>query len=264
MTRTRIRTLVVDDQPMARDRLVHLLAAESDVELVGTCASGAEAVRSIRAMSPDVVFLDMQMPELDGLGVVEAVGVDRMPLTIFVTAYDEYAVRAFEAEAFDYLLKPFARPRFARAVQRVRDHLDGRARAAMTDHLRNVMESMRDRTQPHGRRLVVKSGGRIQFVDVSQIDWVEADGNYAHLHLSTGDSVLIRDTLTELADRLGASQFFRIHRSRLVNVDRVKELRVGGGGDYDVVLLNGTYLGLSRGCKEALQARLTASVARSG
>lgn len=257
MTRS-IRTLVVDDQPVARDRLVGLLAEEPDVELVGTCATGAEAVRAIRRLAPDLVFLDMQMPELDGLAVVDAIGVDHMPLTIFVTAYDEYAVRAFDAQALDYLLKPFARPRFARAVARVRDRLAGHERAALTGRLLQAVESMRERARPQGPRVMVKSGGRVLFVDVPQIDWVEAEGNYARLHMASGDQHLVRHTMAELLGRLGETWFARVHRSAIVNVARVRELRVAQGGDYDVVLKTGTWVPLSRACREHLQSRLAA------
>jgi two-component system, LytTR family, response regulator len=259
MTAPPIRALVVDDQPVARERLVSLLAEEADVELVGTCATGVEAVRAIRRLAPNLVFLDMQMPELDGLAVVEAVGVDRMPLTVFVTAYDEYAVRAFDAQALDYLLKPFARPRFARAVARVRERLAGRERAALTGRLLQAVESMRERARPPVPRLIVKSGGRVLFVDVPQIDWVEAEGNYARVHLAGGQQHLVRDTMTELLGRLGEDRFIRVHRSAIVNLGRVAELRLAAGGDYDVVLTSGTHVPLSRSFRDQLQARLASA-----
>ena len=257
MTGPAIRALVVDDQPMARDRLVSLLALETDVEVVGVCAAGGEAVAAIRDAAPDLVFLDMQMPELDGLGVVEAVGVDRMPLTIFVTAFDEYAVRAFEAQAIDYLLKPFARPRFQQALERARRHLERHRQAELSGQLLSVVETLRARAVP-GPRLMVKAAGRIVFVDVESIDWVEAEGNYARLHAGS-DSHLVRQTMAELLVRLGDDRFARIHRSRIVNVARISELRVAGGGDYDVVLQSGVRLGLSRGCRDALERRLAAA-----
>jgi two-component system, LytTR family, response regulator len=253
----RIRTLVVDDQPVARERIVSLLAVESDVEVVGECATGGEAVRAIRTLAPDLVFLDMQMPELDGLAVVDAIGSERMPYTIFVTAYDDYAVRAFDAQAIDYLLKPFARPRFARAVERARQRLQSRERAALTGELLQAVESMRGRQRSSSPRLVVKSGGRVLFVDLDQIDWVEAEGNYARLHVGA-DVHLVRETMTDLLVRLGDEGFARVHRSAIVNVSRVAELRTAPGGDYDVVLTTGAHVPLSRSCREAFQARLTA------
>ena len=256
MTDAAIRALVVDDQPLARERLVSLLALEADVDVVGVCAAGNEAVAAIHTAAPDLVFLDMQMPELDGLGVVEAVGADQMPLTIFVTAFDEYAVRAFEAQAIDYLLKPFARPRFQQALDRARRHLERHRRAELSGQLLSVVATLRARTVP-GPRLMVKAGGRIVFVDIESIDWVEAEGNNARLHAGA-DAHLVRQTMAELLTRLGDDRFARIHRSRIVNVAKVSELRVAGGGDYDVVLHSGVRLGLSRSFREALQQRLAA------
>lgn len=251
-----IRTLVVDDQPMARERLVALLRHEPDVELIGTCAAGAEAVTAIRTGGPDLVFLDLQMPELDGLAVVDAVGVERMPLTIFVTAFDEYAVRAFDAQAIDYLLKPFARPRFQRALDRARRHLENRHRAALSEQLLSVVASLRRPAAP-GPRIMVKAGGRIVFLDVDGIDWAEAEGNYVRLHVGA-ESYLVRQTMVEVLTTLGETRFVRIHRSRLVNVGRIDELRVAGGGECDVVLRSGIRLGVSRTARESLQQRLAA------
>ena len=255
MTRP-IRALVVDDQPMARERLVSLLAREPDVEVIGSCGAGVEAVAAIRTTGPDLVFLDMQMPELDGLAVVETVGVDRMPLTIFVTAYDEYAVRAFDAQAIDYLLKPFARPRFQQALDRARRHLERQQRAALSDQLLSVVASLRGQPAP-GPRLMVKSGGRIVFVDVDSIDWAEAEGNYVRLHAGS-ETHLLRQTMAELQSALGDDRFVRIHRSRLVNLARIAELQVSGGGECDVVLHSGLRLGVSRTAREPLQQRLAA------
>ena len=249
-----IRVLVADDQPMARDRLVALLAVEPGVELAGTAASGEEAVNQIRHASPDLVFLDLQMPGMDGFKVIETIGVERMPPTVFVTAYDEYAVRAFEVQALDYLLKPFGRQRFQAALARARKLLDQQKQGAMADRLSELLRTGRP-PEPGRERLLVKAGGRISFVDVDQIDWVEAEGNYVRLYV--GEQVhLMRDTMTGLLERIGSRQFFRIHRSRIVNVKRVKELLIAGGGDYHVVLLNGTRLGLSRLYRDALQEQL--------
>jgi two-component system LytT family response regulator len=256
---TPIRAVVVDDQPVARDRLVALLAEEPDITVVGTCATGVEAVASIRADRPDLVFLDVQMPELDGLGVVEAIGADQMPVTVFVTAYDEFAVRAFEAQALDYLLKPFARQRFAQALTRVRRTLAERRDAALAGRLLTAVSALRPAgsapAPPANRRLMVRSAGRVAFVEVEAIEWVEAEGNYVRLHTAT-QSHLLRETMGDLLVRLGEDAFFRIHRSRIVNLSRVESLRVAGGGDYDVVLASGRVLGLSRGYRDALQRRL--------
>ena len=250
-----IRVVVADDQPMARERLVSLLAAEPGVELAGTAASGPEAVSCILDAAPDLVFLDLQMPGMDGFKVIEAVGVDRMPPTVFVTAYDEYAVRAFEVQAIDYLLKPFGRQRFQSALARARRHLERERQGEMAGRLAELLRTGRPQ-ESGGDRLLVKSGGRISFIDVESIDWVEAEGNYVRLH--AGDQVhLMRETMSGLIDKIGAHRFFRIHRSRIVNVKRVKELLIAGGGDYQVVLWNGTQLGLSRLYRDALQEQLS-------
>jgi two-component system LytT family response regulator len=250
-----IRVLIADDQPMARERLASLLAVEPGVELAGTASSGEEAINQIRQSSPDLVFLDLQMPGMDGFQVIEAIGVERMPPTVFVTAYDEYAVRAFEVQALDYLLKPFGRQRFQAALARARKYLDRERQGEMADRLAELLRTGRA-PAPGRERLLVKTGGRISFVDIEQIDWVEAEGNYVRLYV--GDQVhVMRETMTALIERIGSKQFFRIHRSRIVNIKRVKELLIAGGGDYHVVLWNGTRLGLSRLYRDALQEQLT-------
>jgi two-component system LytT family response regulator len=249
-----IRVLVADDQPMARERLVSLLAAEPGVELAGTAASGPETIDCIRQGSPDLVFLDLQMPGMDGFKVIEAIGVERMPPTVFVTAYDEYAVRAFEVHALDYLLKPFGRQRFQSALARARRHLERERQGEMAGRLADLLSGRS--AESTGERLLVKSGGRVSFVDVDSIDWIEAEGNYVRLY--AGDQVhLMRETMTALTERIGPKRFFRIHRSRIVNIKRVKELLIAGGGDYQVVLWDGTKLGLSRLYRDALQEQLT-------
>jgi two-component system LytT family response regulator len=250
----RIRTVVADDQPLARLRLLALLSEERDIEVVAAVGSGPEAVAAVRQSTPDLIFLDVQMPGMDGLAVVDTVGADRMPATIFVTAYDEYAVRAFEVHAVDYLLKPFGRTRLQQALARVRARLEGERAGAVAARLLALVDELRG-PAPSSERLIVRSGGRVAFVDLDRIDWVEAEGNYVRIH--TGDeSHLVRETMARLHLRLADDRFFRIHRSRLVNLSRVKGLRVGAGGDYDVVLADGRHLGLSRLYKDALQARL--------
>jgi two-component system LytT family response regulator len=251
----KIRALVVDDQPMARDRVLSLLATEDDIEVVGIAATGTEAVEAVRRLEPDLVFLDLQMPELDGFGVVEAVGVDRMPLTIFVTAYDEHAVRAFEVHALDYLLKPFGRSRLQKAVARAREQLERSRAGAIAERLAAVFDDLQT-PRRQGPRLVVRANGRVRFIDIAQIDWVESEGNYVRLHTGP-ESHLVRETMTNLLPKLGEQDFFRIHRSRIVNITRVKELRLASGGDYDVLLHDGSRLPLSRLYKDALQARLS-------
>ena len=248
-----ICTLVADDQPLARERLVALLAQEGDVTVVATAATGTDAVAAIRTRAPDLVFLDMQMPELDGLGVIEAIGADRMPPTIFVTAFDDYAIQAFEVHALDYLLKPFGRQRFEKALARARLHLQRNRAQAVTEQFEALVRDLR---APAVRnRIVVRTGGRISFVDVDQIDWVEAEGNYVRLYIGA-ESHLVRDTMNGVLARLKSDRFFRIHRSRIVRLDRIQSLHLASGGDYDVVLHNGVRLGLSRLYKDDLQGRL--------
>jgi two-component system LytT family response regulator len=234
---------------------VSLLAAEPGVELAGTASSGPEAVDCILQSSPDLVFLDLQMPGMDGFKVIEAIGVDRMPPTVFVTAYDEYAVRAFEVQAIDYLLKPFRRQRFQSALARARRHLERDRQGEMAGRLAELLRSLRPAAGGQ-ERLLVKSGGRVSFVDVDQIDWVEAEGNY--VRIVAGEQVhLMRETMNGLIEKIGPKRFFRIHRSRIVNIRRVKELLIAAGGDYQIVLWNGTRLGLSRLHRDALEEQLT-------
>ena len=250
----RIRALVADDQPIARERLLSLLAEEDDIEVVATASTGPEVVDAVQRHAPDLVFLDMQMPELDGLQVIEAIGPARMPPTIFVTAYDEYAIQAFEVHAVDYLLKPFGRSRFQRALAHARRQLQRDQAGVLAKRLAALVDQLHTPAIT-GERLMIRAGGRVAFVDVDQIDWVEAEGNYARLHVGP-ETYLTRDTMNNLLSRLGEDRFFRIHRSRIVNVARIKELRLAAGGDYDVVLLCGRRLGLSRLYKDALQQRL--------
>ena len=245
----------MDDQPLARERLIALLAEQGDVEIVATAATGIEAVDAIRRYAPDLVFLDMQMPEMDGLAVVDAIGVDRMPTTIFVTAYDAYAVKAFDVHALDYLLKPFGPARLRQAVARARTHLERDRAGALAERLLAVVDDLR-RPERSGERLIIRVDGRVRFIEVNHIDWVEAEGNYVRIHTPDG-AHLVRDTIVRMHDRLGDRSFFRIHRSRVVNLARIKELRLGRGGDYDVILTNGEILGLSRLYKDALQQRLS-------
>jgi two-component system LytT family response regulator len=254
----KIRAIVADDQPMARERLIALLSDERDVEVVATAASGPEVVEAVRRLSPDLVFLDMQMPDLDGMAVIETIGADRMPATIFVTAYDQYAIQAFDVHAIDYLLKPFGRTRFQKALAKARAHMERDRAGALADRLMALVDELRT-PQASGGRLMVRSGGRVVFINTDQIDWVEAEGNYVRIH-AAGDSHLLRETMVSLSTRLGDTRFFRIHRSRIVNVAKIKELRIAAGGDYDVILKDGRTLGLSRLYKDALQTRLAHGV----
>ena len=254
----KIRTLVVDDEPLARERLVSLLAAEPDIEVVGQSRDGEEAVRGIIEHSPDLVFLDVQMPALNGFEVIEAVGSERMPLVIFVTAYDQHALKAFQVRALDYVLKPFDRDRFQEALQRARAHIQRDETGDLGRRLLALVKDLR-RDQPKTDRLVVKSGGRLFFLRTDEIDWIEAAGNYVRLHVGT-TSHLLRETMNAIEGRLDPEKFFRIHRSRIVNMERIQEMQPWLNGEYAVVLRTGTRLTLSRGYREKLQERLARTV----
>ena len=253
----KFRALVVDDEPPARLRLRGFLRAEPDFELVGECGSGAQAVEAIQAERPDVVFLDVQMPRLSGFEVCGAVGVDRMPLVVFVTAYDEYALRAFEVHAVDYLLKPFDQARFQRALQQVRRRLSASGGIPWRDQLKAMVEELRG--VPAGPEMwAVRSGGRVVFVSLEELDWVEAEGNYVRLHLGTQHH-LVRETLGWCEQRLPAQRFLRISRSALVNLSHVREMQPLFYGEYAVILRNGTRLTLSRNYRDRVRGLIEGS-----
>jgi two-component system LytT family response regulator len=234
-----IRTLVVDDEPLARRNLTILLGRDPDIGSIMECGGGAEAIGIIRQSKPDLVFLDVQMPECGGFDVLEALGADVPQTLIFVTAFDEYALRAFEVGALDYLLKPFNDERFHSVLARAKEKI---ARYGVY-------------SRPAGR-FIVKSPGQILFVDVADIDWVEAAGYYACLHVGDATHV-IRRSLAELEQELGPERFIRIHRSAVVNVDRMRAIELQRSGDYEVVLENGRRLPLSRRCRKQVQDRAT-------
>jgi two-component system LytT family response regulator len=251
---TKIRTLVVDDEPMARERILSLLTQESDVEVIGECGDGVQAVSVIQQQSPDLVFLDVQMPGCDGFGVIQHIGADRMPTVVFVTAYDEYALKAFEVHALDYLLKPFGKDRFQETLKHAREHLERRRAGDLGRRLLALVHDLKPEPQ-RPDRLVVKSGGRVFFLRTDEIDWIEAAGNYVRLHLGE-ESHLFRETMNGMEGRLDGRRFARIHRSRIVNTERIKELQPWFNGEYVVILRNGTRLTLSRGYREKLQEQL--------
>jgi two-component system LytT family response regulator len=251
---TKIRTLVVDDEPMARERILSLLTQESDVEVIGECGDGVQAVSVIQQHSPDLVFLDVQMPGCDGFGVIQHIGPDRMPTVVFVTAYDEYALKAFEVHALDYLLKPFGKDRFQETLKHAREHLERRRAGELGRRLLALVHDLKPEP-PRLDRLVVKSGGRVFFLRTEEIDWIEAAGNYVRLHLGE-ESHLFRETMNGMESRLDGRRFARIHRSRIVNTERIKELQPWFNGEYVVILRNGTRLTLSRGYREKLQEQL--------
>jgi two-component system, LytTR family, response regulator len=250
----KIRVLVADDEPLARERLTSLLSTEPDIEVVAQARDGEEAVTGVHDHSPDLVFLDVQMPQMNGFDVIEAVGTDKMPPVIFVTAYDQHALKAFQVRALDYLLKPFDRERFSDALQRARRQIERDETGDLGRRLLALVKDLR-RDQPRSDRLVVKSGGRLFFLRTDEIDWVEAAGNYVRLHVGTA-SHLLRETMNAIEGRLDPEKFFRIHRSRIVNMERIQELQPWLNGEYAVLLRTGTRLTLSRGYREKLQERL--------
>jgi len=241
-----IRVVVVDDEPLARDCVRLALEADPDFELVAECGDGRAAVDAIRRHRPDLVFLDVQMPGLDGFEVIEAVGADRMPAVVFVTAFDAYAVRAFRAHALDYLLKPFDDSRFAETRRRARQLLL-ESRAGETERRLSALLAGR----AFATRLLVRHGDRLEFLAVADVDWFEGAGNYVRAHAGTR-SELIRITLAALLQRLDPTTFARIHRSVIVNLDRVRAMHPWYGGDYTAVLADGRELRVSRHYRAAL------------
>lgn len=249
----KIRALIIDDEPLARARLRTLLTDESDMEVVGECGDGLEAVAAIQDLEPDLLFLDVQMPTLDGFGVLEAVEPDKLPSVVFVTAYDRYALRAFEVHALDYLLKPFDRERFHKALERVRAELERTGKAQANQRLLALLEDQKS-NRPSLERLLIKTSGRVFFLCTQEIDWIEAAGNYVRLHVGN-EAHLLRETMNGLEARLDPSRFLRIHRSTIVNVDRIQELQAWFHGDYIVILRDGRQLTLSRGYRQRVQDR---------
>jgi two-component system, LytTR family, response regulator len=249
----RIRTVVVEDQLVARERLVEMLAGEPDIDVVASCGTGTEAVAAIRRHVPNLVLLDLQMPDLDGFEIIAARG-DAMPLTIFVTAYDEYALKAFEVHAFDYLLKPFGRERFQQAMARARTRLT----EGLEEHLARSFASLAQDASgasPASGRVIVKAGGRMMLLALDDIDAAESEGNYVRLHTRRG-SHLVRDTMAGIQARLGGSRFCRIHRGWIVNLDRVKEMLTRRNGEHELVLRDGRRLRVGRAYREVVYARL--------
>lgn len=236
----KIRTLIVDDEPLARDRLRGFVKAEPELELAGECSSGTDAIAAIRSGSPDLVFLDMQMPGCDGLQVLASLPEDRRPAIVFATAHERFAVDAFDVAAVDYLLKPFDRDRFRQALRRVQEHLQ-RSRGAPPV----------ETPAPKVDRITVKADGRLVFLKPEEIVRVEAADNYVMLHLANG-RLMLRETMTAIESRLGTASFARVNRSAIVNLDQIREIQPAQHGDYSVVLRDGTKLPLSRSLRGQL------------
>jgi two-component system LytT family response regulator len=243
-----IRTIIVDDEPLARRGLELRLQGAPDITIVRQCANGREAIAAIAEDQPDLMFLDIQMPDLDGFAVLSALEPEQQPVTVFVTAYDRYAVQAFEAHAVDYLLKPYSDQRFEGALRRACVFLRSRG-AGEAQHGVGLLLDERGSVEPKGgylERLVLKSGGRVTFVGVEDVDWIEASGVYVSLHVGPR-AHLYRSSLAHLLQRLDPKRFVRVHRSAAVNTERIRELQPRSHGDYTVVLKNNTELVMSRG-----------------
>ncbi|MCI0642414.1 MAG: LytTR family DNA-binding domain-containing protein [Gemmataceae bacterium] len=248
----KIRTLIVDDEPLARQRVRALLEVEPDIDIIGECGDGGQAAAQVRRLKPDLMFLDVQMPVLDGFGVLEELQGETLPVVVFVTAHDRFALKAFEVHALDYLLKPFDRERFAAALNHAKAQIRNGQNADMEKRL---LAMLAGRGEKSAQRLVVKSAGRVYFVRVADIDWIEAAGNYVRLHVGKQDH-LLRESMGGPESKLDPNRFVRIHRSVIVNIERIRELQPAFHGDYAVVLQDGTELTLSRSHREKLQETL--------
>ena len=242
-----IRAIIVDDEPLARERIRILLRDEPDVEIAGECADGAEAVAQIEKQNPDLLFLDVQMPEMNGFEVLQSVPIDTLPVVIFTTAFDQHAVRAFDAHALDYLLKPFKPARFKEAVQRARDHIANKEAGTAA---RGLLEMLAERTTTiRLTRLAIKTDEKVLLIPVNDIDSIESAGNYVVAHVGKNEYVL-RDTLTNLESKLPPGKFLRVSRSAIVNLDKVKELQPMFRGESVIILKDGRAVPTTRSIRE--------------
>jgi len=250
----KIPTLIVDDMPLARERIRMLLCTDQEIEIVGERADGDEAVEAVKNLKPELVFLDVQMPGLDGFGVVEKIGVERMPVVVFVTAYDEVAIKAFEVSALDYLLKPFEEEQLTRAVKRAKGEIQKRQASDLNNHLRQLLAAVKPETK-YLKRLVVKMAAQTILVQTEDIDWIGAAGNYLELHVGK-ETYLVRERISRIELNLDPEKFARIHRSTIVNLDRIKTLHPLFNGDHITILRDGTKLNMSRAFYGKLLLRL--------
>jgi two-component system LytT family response regulator len=263
MNRTgkKIRALIVDDEPLARQNIRLLLKDDPEIELVGECGGGAEALKVIQKQPLDLLFLDIQMPEMSGFDVLERIDAEKIPAIIFVTAFDQYAIRAFEVHALDYLLKPFNDARFEKALRQAKSQIEQREINQLSKRLVRLLEDRdgppdsRARTPAYLSRLMIKTASRVFFLKVDEIDWIEAADYYVKLHVGR-KSHLLRETMGDMESKLDPEKFIRIHRSAIVNLDRVKEMHAHFNGEYLVILQDGTELKLSRSRREQLQQML--------
>lgn len=257
----KIRTLIVDDEPLARRNLRLLLEKDPQIEILDECRNGREAIKAINMLSPDLIFLDIQMPEMDAFEVLTRVGPERIQAIIFVTAFDQYALKAFDVHALDYLLKPFDDERFANALRRAKSQIEAREIDRLSKRLLALLDERESerasstRQRDYLTRVMIKASGRVVLLKVDEIDFIEADGNYVKLHVGR-KAHLLREKMHDLEGRLDPAKFVRIHRSVIVNLDRIKEMHPHFNGDYIVVLQDGRQLRLSRTRRENLEARL--------
>jgi len=249
-----IRTLIIDDESLARERIRNMLGSDPQIDVVADCANGHDAIEAIQRYSPDLVFLDVEMPGIDGFGVIEALPPGRIPTIIFVTAYDQYAVRAFDVYALDYLLKPFDQERFDKAVSRAKVQISSQRNDSLSERILSALEEIKTRPV-HLERLVIKMNGHVFFIKAEEIDWLEAEGNYVRLHAGK-ESYLLRDTISALESQLDPKKFIRVHRSAIVNIDRITELQPWFHGEYRIILSEGVQLTLSRTYREKLHELL--------
>jgi two-component system, LytTR family, response regulator len=250
---TTIRALIVDDEPPGRMLVRKMLHDAPEVEIVGECENGYEAIEAVKSRCPDLMFLDVQMPEVDGFAVLEALEPDELPHVIFVTAYDKYALRAFEVHALDYLLKPFDRERFKEALERARRQIFSEGTSLNRQLLALLAENKSQ--QQHLERLIIKTEGRVFFLKTDEVEWIEAQGNYVALHVRK-KKYLFRESISSLVTRLDPRRFQRIGRSAIVNIDYIRELQPWFRGDYKVILQDGSELKLSHRYRENLHKHL--------
>lgn len=257
----KIKTLIVDDEPLARQTLRDLLAVDSEIEIIGECSSGLEAVKFIRKQLPDLLFLDIQMPGMNGFEALEKIEHEQIPAIVFVTAFDRYALKAFEMHALDYLLKPFTDKRFEEALRQAKAQVELQEINKLSRSLLALLGEQAGREAASVKRksfltrFMIRSGGRVAFIKASDVDWIAADDYYIKLHVGTR-SHLLRVSMNELEEKLDPKTFLRIHRSTIINFDRVKELQQNPNGEYIVVLRDGTQLKLSRRRRERLEELL--------
>lgn len=251
----KIKILIVDDEPLARRGIRQLLDSESDFEIVGEAKNGLEAVSALKTYAPDLVFLDIQMPLVDGFSFIERVGTENLPEIVFVTAYDEHAIRAFEAGAIDYILKPTDAERFQKTLERVRRRILSGESKSLENKLVDLLSNLKPAGENYLERIAVKENERIHFLKIEEIDWISSQGNYVEIHVG-GEKFLIRETMDGIESKLNPKQFVRIRRSTIVRIEQIKELYPLFNGEFGVVLKNGTELSTSRRYRQKLDALL--------